>query len=390
MLLIKIVLAVSRSSRFNKTIFGRIIKYSISRAHRCWGNNTKIESLTLICRFHLFDGIFDVWAKEWSKEHDLQIQLVQPDTMNRKILAIGIKERQLIIASNEYADITEVLYMDMFGHGVQETSYSENIYLSPAMSDLVEYQTVHGSADDPTGKGVVNPSATLKAAAAILEHHGLCKGIESDMDRAIGTMAGRKLCTPHQGGTATTAAYVLAFLHYLENLYSQPTKLSLCGRLSVMPITSITKPPRPDFPTLGLRTALLIIDFQKDFAAFINTSYPPLSVITNNISRVLSSIRNAQSQPASSRSPNHTSTSSAIKDIEIIHTRFLGDPSYRSARTTYYNKMSNRSEKCISGTEGENFMEPVKPQANERVFQKHALFDLFMIPEFEPHPSQRG
>ena len=99
----------------------------------------------------------------------------------------------------------------------------------------MEYQTVHGSADDLTVKGIVNPTATLKAAAAILEHHGLCKGIEFAMSRAIKSMAQQKFCTPDQGGTATTAAYVSAVLHYLANLYSQPTTFSLCERLSVMP-----------------------------------------------------------------------------------------------------------------------------------------------------------
>ena len=88
--------------------------------------------------------------------------------MNKNLLAFGVQEHQLIIAGNESADIMEVLLMDMFEHGVQETTYSENVYLPPEM---------------------VNPSATLKAAAAILEHHGLCKGTQSGMNPTIEALA---------------------------------------------------------------------------------------------------------------------------------------------------------------------------------------------------------
>ena len=117
-------LAVSRTSHFDKTIVSRIVNYSRSRARKCWSENAKIDSLVLVYKHHLFDGVLELWAQEWSKEHDLQIRFVQPDTMNRNILAFGVRGHHLIIAGNEYADIMEV---DMFGHGVQETSYSENV-----------------------------------------------------------------------------------------------------------------------------------------------------------------------------------------------------------------------------------------------------------------------
>ncbi|CAD6577517.1 MAG: hypothetical protein ASARMPREDX12_008928 [Alectoria sarmentosa] len=383
-------LVVARTSQFDKAVFSRIVTYSLSRARRCWGKDSKVDSVTLVYKHHLFDGIFDVWAREWSLEHGLQIQFIQPDTMNRNMLAFGVQGHQLIIAGNEYADIMEVIFLDMFEQGVQETSYSENVYLSPATDELVEYQTVHGSADDLAGKGIVNPSATLKAAATILERYGLCKGIESNMNHAIETMARQNNCTPDQGGTATTAAYVSAILHYLANLYNQPLAVSLGRRLSVLPAPTETRTPRPNLPTLGLKTGLLIIDFQKDFAASINASSPPLSTITNNISRLLSHIRKAQKQVFSSESPEPTSTFFSIKDIEIIHIRFFGDSSYQLAPWTYRNVESNRPDRCVSGTEGADFIEPIKPQDSERVFDKRSLFDPFMVQDFETYLRGKG
>ena len=382
-------LAVSRTTHFDKAVFDRIVAYSLSRARRCWGETTPVGSLTLVYKHHLFDTIFDIWAQEWSQKHNLLIQFIQPDTMNRNILAYGFQGRQLITAGNEYADIMEVLFLNMFGQGVQETSYSENVYLSPATKELVEYQTVHGSADDLTGKGVVNPSATLKAAATILERHGLCKGVESDMNEAIEAMADQKNCTPDQGGTTTTSAYTSAILHYLTNRYSQVPTVSRSRLPTILPTMPETRTSRRSRPTLGLKKGLLIIDYQNDFAASINASSPPLSTITNNISRLLSCIRNAQSQALSSVSLGPTRVSSSTKDIEILHLRFFGDHSHQLAPWAHRNSISNRPDRCISGTEGADFVEPIRPQKNERVFDKYSLFDPFMLPDFEKYLREK-
>lgn len=164
--------------------------------------------------------------------------------MNRNILALGVHARQLIIAGNAYADIMEVLFIDMFGHGVQETSYSENVYLSPATNYLVEYQTVHGSADDLTGKGAVNPTATLKAAAAVLEHHRLCRGIEPAMNRAIEAMTQRKILHPRPERDR---------YHRRAPPPGQPTTFSLSASASQPRPPS--PPPSPPSPTTSPASA---------------------------------------------------------------------------------------------------------------------------------------
>lgn len=130
----------------------------------------------------------------------------------------------------------------MFRHGVQETSYPENVYLSPATNHVVEYQTVHGSADDLTGKGAVNPTATLKAAAAVLEHHGLCRGIEPAMNRAIEAITQRKILHPRPGWDR---------YHRRAPPPRQPTTFSLSASAS-QPCSTPTKPP-PAHPRLQAR-----------------------------------------------------------------------------------------------------------------------------------------
>ena len=203
---------VSRICHFKKGLTERIVRYSLDRARSTWGDDLVIDSVTMVCKYHLFDGLLDVWAKEWSNAYGVQISFIQPDTMNRNILRYGLKGRQLIIASNEYADIMEVLFLDWIGHGVQENAYSENVYLATGSQPLGEYQTLHGSADDLTNKGTVNPTATIRAAAAILERYAGCSGLEGTIDNTTKTLLKSNVATPDQGGEVSTATYVDAVL----------------------------------------------------------------------------------------------------------------------------------------------------------------------------------
>ena len=169
----------------------------------------------MVYKFHLFDGVFGFWAEEWSKKYGVRINLVQPDTANRNILAFGIRGRQLMIAGNEWADIMHVILLNMFGQGAQEARCTENVYLHPELHGLSEYQIVHDSADDLAGKGIVNPSATVRAAAAILERHAGCKGTEEAMDRALLILQRRKAVTPDQGGQMSSTEVVDSILDIL-------------------------------------------------------------------------------------------------------------------------------------------------------------------------------
>ena len=112
-------LSIYRTCQFNKAIFGRLISYALSRAFELWGERVKLESLTMVYKHHLFGGIMDDWARDWSENNGLRIEFSQSDTMNRNILAFGLKGHRLIIAGNEYADIMEVMFLKMFGQGVQ-------------------------------------------------------------------------------------------------------------------------------------------------------------------------------------------------------------------------------------------------------------------------------
>ncbi len=212
---------VSRTCEFSKEMFSRIVSFSVNRARQIWGDQG-IDSVFLVYKFHLFDGVFSAWAKNWSKEHGLKIEFVQPDTANRNLLAYGLRGRQLMIAGNEWADIMHVILLNMFGQGAQEARCTENIYLHPGLHGLSEFQTVHGSADDIAGKGIVNPSATLRAAAAILERYGGCQGLEKGMDHALEVLQRTYKGTRDQGGSMSTMEVVTRVLDALTESASPP------------------------------------------------------------------------------------------------------------------------------------------------------------------------
>lgn len=392
--------SVSRSSTFSRNVFERLVDYGLKRAHEHWGGEAKIENVLLVYKFHLFDGIFDAWARTWTCKHNVRVQFIQPDTMNRNILMDGFEKRQLIIASNEYADIMEVLFLNMFGQGSQENNYSQNVYLAPSLNYLTEYQTVHGSADDLTDKGLVNPSATMKVAAHILESHSGYQGLEDAMNRTIKTLVGQQKCTRDQGGTFGTSTFVNTVLEetvkLLDNRTNTPslTKAPSTSSLATKEMQAIDT----NLPTLGVKSALLVIDFQKDFASRINDSSPSLDTLTANITRLLSHIRKGQnSEPSSSTS----SPTSWPKDIEIIHLRFLSDnPDAKVRRQMRIRNtdLPSQPEVGIPGTPGAELIIPPAESPfrfsppnneNERVFVK-SVYDPFLVPEFESHIRKRG
>ena len=360
----------NHTCQFSKQLTGRIVSYALGRARHIWGEHA-IDSVSMVYKHHLFDGIFDIWAKDLSAEHGVKIECIQPDTMNRNLLAFGVQGRQLVIASNEYADSMQTIFLDMFDQGVQENSYAENVYLHPEMRGLREYQTVHGSADDLVDKGKVNPSATMKAAAAILERYGSCNGVEKAMDQTIEALRMQNTAMPDQGGNMTTSTFVDAVLADLAVRSSTRST----NRTSDPSINHV-KPCMPD-PTRvsqGKNTALLVIDFQNDFAPLPKEDNPDAAALTaslaTNISRVIDLLR--------------------AQHREVIFLRFLGDPQYQPPSWQYRDHTVDRKPWCLAGTRGADFISPVQPAPGERVFDKCACFDGFLCPGLGAYLKERG
>ncbi|TPR11406.1 Alg9-like mannosyltransferase family protein [Aspergillus niger] len=313
-------LSITRTTSFSKPVFDRIIRFALDRAAENWGPENVPKKVTMAYKFHLFDGVFQAWEPQWKAQFGIDFNFIQPDTLNRSLMANGVQGRCIIIAGNEYADVIQPVFLNWFGQSTPETMYAENVYLRPDVNGLSEYQTVHGSADAIADKGLVNPFATIRAAAAILERHAGGKGIQKLTEQAIQSLLQRKLTTPDQG----------AFL--------------------------------------GLKSALVVIDFQNDFIS--GNPSPAMAGVVNNVPRAVDFAR-ANNRP-------------------VIFVRFLGNTTYQSPSWKHRDAILQKPEKCVEGTWGAEFGPGVKVQPGERVFDKKALLDPFLVPEFTAYLKEQG
>jgi nicotinamidase-related amidase/isocitrate/isopropylmalate dehydrogenase len=353
---------VSRSSYFSKKVFEQILTFSLARSREVWGSEP--PTVTLVYKFHLFDGLFYSWAKEWKKSYGVDIQFIQGDTMNRNLLAFGVQGNQLLICSNEYADIMQTMLLDRFGFGAQESACAENVYLAAGVDKgLSEYQTAHGSADDITGKGVVNPTATIRAAAALLERYGGCQGVQRQMDITLDELRAKNIRTLDQGGMTKTEPFVDALLRRIApNL---PINVSANHPGAEGPTSA---PNRVDsYSPHRANSCLVVMDFQNDFMVQYKTPRVMLR-IKEYMPRVVDWARR--------------------EGMDIAWVRFLGDEKYQPATWRERNQMQGRRAWCKEGSWGAEIASCVQVHTADRVFDKKAYFDPFLGEDFTKYVTR--
>ena len=324
----------------------------------------------MVYKFHLFDGVFSAWAKEWSKEHGVKVDFVQPDTVNRNLLAFGIRGRQLIIAGNEWADIMHVVLLNIFGLGVQEIRCTGNVYLHPNVYGLSEYQTVHGSADDIAVKGLVNPAATIRAAASILEHQAGCKGIQAAIELVLLSLRRRNKVTLDQGGNLSNTEVIDSILDTVTAAPRPPSKMGISQSLCAGTASAEER------VSLGKKTSVIVMDFQTDFVSLEGSGAAngadtsAIAAPVSNTSRVIDFAR--------------------AKDLEIIFVRFLGDPRYQVLNMLHRDMTLGKHPRCLEGTWGAKFHASAQPAAGERIFIEQPCFDALLAEGTERYLANCG
>ncbi|MFR9793109.1 isocitrate/isopropylmalate family dehydrogenase [Streptomyces sp. MB22_4] len=206
---------VTRTMTFGRETTEAVVRYALRRARQEWPDG-RIGRVVMAYKFHLLDGALDAWVADLATRLGVEIGLFQPDTVNRDLVTHGLPDRTLLIAGNEWADIMHVLLLDRFGSDRQENRCTENVFLDPALASLTEYQTVHGSADDLAGRDLVNPVATIRAAARVAERHAGCAGAVEAVEKALRVLDERGISTPDLGGRHSTTAVTDALLGVLE------------------------------------------------------------------------------------------------------------------------------------------------------------------------------
>ena len=174
---------IEHANQIGDTLFG-------PGAYHKWG----------IYKHHLFGTIIEKWFGHF----DADFKLLQPDTGFTEILEY-LKQRNernlLILASNEVGDLMyEPLMENQMRVGEKLDLYSKSNFLDDVFctkddkgsikNNLVEYQTVHGSADDLLDEqGETNrvlPYATLRIASKVAQTKFNISKLSKNMDRIIG------------------------------------------------------------------------------------------------------------------------------------------------------------------------------------------------------------
>ncbi|MGW4111168.1 isocitrate/isopropylmalate family dehydrogenase [Actinosynnema sp. NPDC004786] len=218
---------LTRTTRFSREVTDDVIAHALARARRQWPDGGP-DRIVMAYKHHLLDGALDDWVRAAADRHRVRIELTQPDTVNRNLIQHGLPRRTVVVAGNEWGDIMHVVLLDRYGVGKQENRCTENAYLHPDLAGLVEYQTVHGSADDLAGRDTVNPVATVRAAAAVVERHCGGPGAIGAVERALAALTARGVRTPDLGGRHSTTAVVDAVLAELpQPRGGRPTRLEV-------------------------------------------------------------------------------------------------------------------------------------------------------------------
>ncbi|MGW4649768.1 isocitrate/isopropylmalate family dehydrogenase [Kitasatospora sp. NPDC004289] len=202
---------LTRTLTFSQELTEAVIEHALERARREWPDG-RIDRIVMAYKFHLLDGAFDRWVAGAAERLAVPIEVYQPDTVNRNLIAHGLPERTLLIAGNEWADIMHVVLLDRFGSERQENRCTENVCLDRGVAGLVEYQTVHGSADDLAGRDLVNPVATVRAAALVAERHVGVAGAVERVETALAELERDGVATADLGGRHSTTEVAYALL----------------------------------------------------------------------------------------------------------------------------------------------------------------------------------
>lgn len=202
---------LTRTMQFSQEVTDDVIAHALERGRRQWPGGGA-DRVVMAYKHHLLDGALDDWVRAAATRHGTRIELSQPDTVNRNLIQHGLPRRTVVVAGNEWGDIMHVVLLDRYGADKQENRCTENVYLHPDVAGLVEYQTVHGSADDLAGHDTVNPVATVRAAAAIVERHCGGTGAIESTERALAAVTAGGRRTPDLGGRHSTTAVVDALL----------------------------------------------------------------------------------------------------------------------------------------------------------------------------------
>jgi tartrate dehydrogenase/decarboxylase / D-malate dehydrogenase len=202
------------SGSFSRDNFQTIARYSLGEADRVL---QKPYDVWVVYKHHLFANLMETWARDLFGGAKVYQPNHATDLLFHYLRAEDGRDL-LSIMGNETGDILHEVLIFNLGIGTRNTLFSKNVYLHSDIEGLVEYQTVHGSADGIGGQNIVNPLATLRALAAFLEEHLQEANFGSLMEEAIKGAERSGVIGHDAGGRSSTTQIAEAVVRQLEPL----------------------------------------------------------------------------------------------------------------------------------------------------------------------------
>ena len=184
----------------------RIARFAceLARKRQALGKPGKVTCVTKSNVLPRTDGLYHQTVERIVREAGLPFEHFHVDDAARRLVRFP-KSMDVVLCMNLYGDILSDLGAETAG----------GLGLAPSGNfgdGWAYFESVHGSAPDIAGRGIANPTATIRSAALMLEHMGMSAEAQR-LDQAVARIyRDGKVLTPDQGGTAKTREMTQAVL----------------------------------------------------------------------------------------------------------------------------------------------------------------------------------
>jgi isocitrate/isopropylmalate dehydrogenase len=182
--------------------------FKLARRRRAQGRPGKVTCTSKYNMLRESDGLFRQLVGEISSEYpDIKYEEFIVDDFARRLVQSS-HDLDVVVMPNLYGDILSDAAAGTIG----------GLGLAPSGcygDDYAYFESVHGTAPDIVGLGIINPTATMLSAAMMLEYLELSDASKRFTESIRRVYAEGKVMTPDQGGTAKTNEFTRAVIAIL-------------------------------------------------------------------------------------------------------------------------------------------------------------------------------
>jgi isocitrate/isopropylmalate dehydrogenase len=175
----------------------------LARQRKAQGRPGKVTCTSKYNMLRESDGLFRQIVAEVAGEYpDIKYEEFIVDDFARRLVQSS-HELDVVVMPNLYGDILSDEAAGTIG----------GLGLAPSGcygDDYAYFESVHGTAPDILGLGIINPTATMLSAAMMLEYLGLNDASNRFIEAIRKVYGEGDILTPDQGGTAKTRDFTRA------------------------------------------------------------------------------------------------------------------------------------------------------------------------------------